>query len=533
MYDAQYDPETGVRIPIPSSVINSVVAALHRFQIVCKDFDVPENRIRILATEASRTAINSEEFLAAIKGATGIDVELLAKEDEGRIGALGIASGFSDIKGIAMDLGGGSCQITWLISQRGNIRISPSGSFSFPYGAAALTRKLAQLKEGKGKAEADKAVAEFRREIKANFVDAYHKLQIPQELVERAKKGGGFPFYLSGGGFRGWGYLLLYLSQVHGRHYPISTINGFTAKKSQFENTDALKEVAHTANKIFRVSDRRRAQVPAVAFLINALAEALPHGIKEAHFCQGGVREGILFQELPPSIRRLDPLEVATVRFAPPSTEALYGLILGAIPSPSETGSRRLPGSISPHVIRAFVQVLYVHSTMAKESSSTAALYSTSIGLMSSTHGVGHPDRARLALLLEERYHGELPPREVAFKFSLQDLLTAEEVWWTRYLGKIAHLISKLYPAGTVDERKPRVILSAEWANHLGKKKNKLGLVLTCSIQKVKNDPAKLKETLEDHVDAIRKVGKRKNWVGGEEGWGMAVDVKVVEEDHL
>jgi len=152
---------------------------------------------------------------------------------------------------------------------------------------------------------------------------------------------------------------------------------------------------------------------------------------------------------------------------------------------------------------------------------------------MSSTHGVGHPDRARLALLLEERYHGELPPREVAFKSSLQDLLTAEEVWWTRYLGKIALLISKLYPAGTVDERKPRVILSAEWANHLGKKKNKLGLVLTCSIQKVKNDPAKLKETLEDHVGAIRKVGKRKNWVGGEEGWGMAVDVKVVEEDHL
>lgn len=432
-----------------------------------------------------------------------------------------------------MDLGGGSCQITWLISQRGNVRISPNGSFSFPYGAAALTRKFAELKEGKSKAEADKALAEFRRDMKDNFVDAYHKLQIPHELVEGAKKDGGFPLYLSGGGFRGWGYILLYLSQVHGHHYPISTINGFTAKKSQFENTDFMKEVAKTADKIFRVSDRRRAQVPAVAFLINALAEALPHGIKAAHFCQGGVREGILFQELPPSIRRLDPLEVATARFAPLSTEALYGLILGAIPTPSKTGVRKFPESISNYVIRAFVQVLYVHSTMSKESSSTAALYSTSTGLMSSTHGVSHPDRARLALLLEERYEGELPPREVEFKSSLQDLLIPEEVWWTRYLGKVGLLISRLYPAGTVDESKPRVILSAEWANDLGKKKNKRGLVLTCSIQKVKNDPAKLKETLEDNVGVIRKVGKRKNWIGGEDGWGMAVDVKVVEEGVL
>lgn len=522
-----------MRIPIPSSVIDAVTAALYRFQIICNDFGVPGNRIRIIATEATRTAINCAEFLAAIKEVTGINVELLAKEDEGKIGALGIASSFSDIKGIAMDLGGGSCQITWLISQRGNIRISPHGSFSFPYGAAALSKKLAELKEGKTKPEAGRELAEFRRDMKANFVDAYHKLQIPHELVEGAKKDGGFPLYLSGGGFRGWGYLLLYLSQVHGNHYPISSINGFAAKKSQFEDTDILKEISRTANKIFRVSDRRRSQAPAVAFLINVLVEALPYGIKEAHFCQGGVREGILFQELPPSIRRLDPLEVATARFAPSSTEVIHDLILGAIPRPSKTGLRRFPESISKYVIRAFVQVLYVHSTMSKESSSTAALYSTSTGLMSSTHGVSHPDRARLALLLEERYQGELPPREVEFKFNLQDLLTPEEVWWTRYVGKIGHLVSSLYPSGTVDEYKPRVILSSEWVNNLGKRQNKKGLQLTCSIQKMKNDPAKLKETLEHNVGTIRKVGKKKNWIGGEEGWGMAVDVKVVEEDVL
>jgi retrograde regulation protein 2 len=533
IYDAQFDAKTGVRIPIPSSVINSVVAALLRFHIICKDFNVPGNHIRIIATEATRTAINSAEFLRAIKKATGFDVELVSKEDEGKIGSLGIASGFSDFEGISMDLGGGSCQITWIVSRSGGIRISPKGSFSFPYGAAALSRKIAQLKEGKGKKEADEALNKFRQEMKANFIDAYDKLQIPEELIDRAETEGGYHIYLSGGGFRGWGYLLLYLSQVHGHHYPISIINGFTAQKSHFENTDVLKEVAHNANKIFRVSDRRRAQVPAVAFLVNVLAEAIPHGIKEAHFCQGGVREGVLFQELAPSIRGLPPLEVATAAFARPSAEAIYGLLLGSIPRASKTGTRRFPDSISEHVLRAFVNVLYVHSTMSKESSSTAALYSTSTGLMSSTHGVSHADRARLALLLEERYDGELPPREIDFKFNLQQLLSPEEVWWTGYVGKIGLLINRLYPTGTIDEHKPRVIFSAEWADNLGKKHNKQGLKLICSIQKVNNDPMKIKEALEEFSHTIVKVGKKKNWIGGKNGWGIAVCVEVVEEGIL
>jgi retrograde regulation protein 2 len=530
LFDAQFNPKTGARIPIPSSVIQSVIAALLRFQIICTDLGVPENNIRIIATEATRTAINSMEFRREIQRATNLNVEMLAKEDEGKIGALGIASSFSHMQGLAMDLGGGSTQITWLIVQRGNVRISPKGAFSFPYGAAALTRRLEELKEGKSKDEAERARAKLREEMKTNFLNAYNKLDIPKELADQAKSEGGFPLYLSGGGFRGWGYLLLHQSQVHGHHYPISLINGFLAEKSQFENTETLKEVARTANRIFRVTDRRRAQVPAVAFLVNVLAEALPHGIKEAHFCQGGIREGVLFQELTPNIRRENPLEVATAPYARPSAAAISDLLLSAIPESSNTETKKFPESIGAHVIRALTNVLYVHSVMSKETSSTAALYSTSTGLLSTSHGVSHSDRALLALMLEERYEGELPPREVDFKLSLTLLLSAEEVWWTRYIGKVALLISRCYPAGFIDEKMPRIILSAKWATDLGKIGTKEGLKLTISIEKVKNDPVKMKEALEDHIGIIKKVGKRKNWIGGEEGWGMAVEVAVQED---
>ncbi|KAH8805121.1 Ppx/GppA phosphatase family-domain-containing protein [Xylogone sp. PMI_703] len=533
LYDAQFDDDTGEQVPIPKSVMSSVVAALLRFQHICEDFGVSQDNIQIIATEATRKAVNSKEFLKTIKQQTGLDVELLSKVNEGRIGALGIASGFSDIQGLAMDLGGGSMQITWLIFRGGNVRLPPQGAVSFPYGAAALTRKLAELRKDKSKEEGDRAVEQFRQEMTVKFREAFYSMNIPDELVERAEKEGGFPLYLSGGGFRGWGYLLLYLSQVHGHHYPISIINGFSAYRSDFQDTEKLKEVAKTAHKIFRVSDRRRMQVPAVAFLVKVLAEAIPHGIKEANFCQGGVRQGVLFQELPPSIRAQDPLEVATAIFTPPSGDAIYSLLMTSIPKPSVTGERKFPESISSHVIRSFTNVLYVHSTMSKESSSMSALYSTSTGLMSSTHGVTHADRARIALMLEERYEGDLPPREVDFKMSLRHILTPEEVWWTGYLGRVGLIISRLYPAGSIEETKPRLLLSAKWSSTLGKEKNKQGVELTFVIQKVQQDPMKFKEALEDHISDLKKVGKKKNWIGGREGWGMAVGIKIVEEDIL
>ena len=168
---------------------------------------------------------------------------------------------------------------------------------------------------------------------------------------------------------------------------------------------------------------------------------------------------------------------------------------------------------------------------MTKETASTAALHCTSTGLLASVNGISHTDRARLALMLEERYHGELPPREVDFKKALQSLLSSEEIWWTRYIGKIGLLIASLYPAGEMDDFKPRVAMSANWSHHLGKRMDKKGIELTVSVQKVKRDPMKLKEAIEDHKNVIEKIGKRKNWVGGKDGWGMVVKTKVVEED--
>lgn len=534
LFDAQYD-EDGKKIPIPEEVIQSVIASLLHFKTFCSDFGVPAKHIRILATEATRTADNSAEYRARIMKATGLKVELLSKQDEGEIGAWGIASGFSNLQGLVMDLGGGSTQITWMTMTEGLLETSPTGAISFPYGAGALTKKLHELAQGKTEDEADRARAVFRNEMKTNFRKAYEDLKIPNDMIDDAKQKGGFPIYLTGGGFRGWGYLLLHQSQVHGNHYPISIINGFTAHKDAFQDTEALKKVARDAENIFRVSDRRRAQVPAVAFLINVLAEALPYGIRDAHFCQGGVREGVLFHQLPKEIRIHDPLEVATAPYARPFAPKLSQLLRDALPTNDvsyihkDDYWKRVPKDLDIHLIAAMSNMFYVHSDRSKELASTAALYSTSTGLLASTHGVSHSDRALLALLLEARYEGDMPPREVAFKESLCNLLTPEEVWWTEYLGSVALVLSRVYPAGNAEPEhsvKGNLRLSTSWLDN-GKKGLHLAFTLRLRPDFDKDLIDNVKENLESHTKAVKKVGKKKHWIGGRDGWGLKTVVSV------
>lgn len=541
MYEAQYDDD-GKKIPLPHSVIDAVVAMLLRFQIFCADFQVPPFQIRVLATEATRNALNSDELLEKILTKTGLRVEILTQQDEGEVGAWGVASSFMTMRGLVMDLGGGSTQITWMITKDGHLKTSRKGAISFPYGAAAMTLKLKELEKGKSKHEAHKAIAAFREEVIANLQRAYRELELPQDLVHDAQANGGFPIYLTGGGFRGWGYLLLHQSQVHGNKYPISIINGFTAHKEAFKDHETLKKVARSAHKIFRVSDRRRHQVPAVAFLVNALAEAIPHGIREAHFCQGGVREGFFFERLPPEIRAQDPLEVATIAFAQPLATRLSELLLAALPSPhqhaaSATSPARVPASITSHILCATANMFYVHASMTKEISSTSALYTTSTGYLASAHGVSHIDRALLALILEARYEGEIAPREQDYRSSLRSLLTDEEVWWTTYIGSVALVLSRIYPVGIAEDgldgwpanQKPKLETSARWRSD----GIKTWLELTFGLRwhaKNQGDPMRIRETLEGHARVITNVGKKKNAISG---WRIPTEVFVRDLDPI
>ncbi|KAK3669219.1 retrograde regulation protein 2 [Recurvomyces mirabilis] len=525
LYDAQWKPGNPERQTIDDNTIAAVVASFAAFKRTCVDFEVPTTNITVLATEATRTAPNSEEFRDRIKEAVGWDVIMLAKEDEGRVGAMGVASSLPTVSGLVMDLGGGSTQLSWLIKDANSdeVRMPNNGSISMPYGAAAMTRRLA---------EAEKAgtTAELKAEVQKAVKDAYANLNVPTELQETARSHGGFTLYLSGGGFRGWGYVLM--SQHNITPYLIPVINGFKADRQQFLGTEAVKEAAAAtltetddAAEIFRVSDRRASQVPAVAFLVSALAQTLPD-IKEVRFCQGGVREGHLFTKLLKEVRAQHPLVVATEPYDTANTSgAITKLLLSALPKPDGRQNQRDVYSdvFTSQLLDAFANLIYYHSSHSKDLQASSAIRSTTTGILASVHGVLHENRTFLALLLCQRWGGNVPPSDSTFKKGLEAMVESPyTLWWINYLGSIASLIASVYPAGVSEHNAGRVGFDAAWdESGKGEAEIKLQVVFAKDVRAV---------GFEKEVHGVEKVGKKKRWVGGRDGVGYKIAIELRDD---
>jgi retrograde regulation protein 2 len=512
LYDAQYVGDK--MVPIPDATIKQVIKSLLRFKSTCTDFNVPEKQIRIVATEATRKAVNSADLQKQIKDATGWVVELLPKETEGRIGALGAASSYENVKGLMMDLGGGSTQMTWIVTENGEVRMSDKGSASLPFGAAALAKRL----EAAGSHDSKEYQA-FEREVVAALKAAVSDINIPKELLDLSTSPEGLRLYLSGGGFRGWGFVLM--SEHSIRPYPIPIINGFRTTKDLFHDTQAVQAAVFNEDtpEIFRVSARRASQVPAVAFLVTCLAQALP-SILDVFFCQGGVREGMHFAEMDPEYRMESPLVTVTKAYAPASTDQLVELLRKAFRFPYSDEDAAVV--FDDNLLSAFVQGMFAHMATVKDLRGGAALRSTTTGIFSAAHGVSHEQRALLAILLCERYGGynSISPTEQDFYRRMLQLVPSGKEWWCMYLGRIAAVLASVYPAGII--RKPRVDVVAHCM--LTKKENER-LHVTFGFEK---KPDELDEGLNAALLKVEKAGKKKNWIGGS---GCQVVVKVTEWD--
>lgn len=518
LYDAQYSATTGERIPIPDKTIQTVTNELVQFKRTCAEFGVPASNVTIIATEATRTAVNSAEFRQCIKDATQWEVSMLAKEEEGRVGALGVATSLGEVNGLVMDLGGGSTQLTWLSkSADGVIGMPERGAVSMPFGAAALTKRLGEAeKEGHG------AKQRFADEVKLAIKTAYDSLRVPAELHQLAKDEGGFALYLSGGGFRGWGFVLM--SQHAVQPYPIAVINGLVVKREEFLDTAsvqaAVQDFHDNDDAIFRVSQRRASQVPAVAFLVKALSEALPE-IKEVRFCQGGVREGYLFSSLPDNIRKQSPVAVATSPLALPLSEHFAHLLQSSLPAssgkPKGHGPKKNPQHwFNPALLTSLANMLNYFSTHPKDIRAASALRSTTTGVLASAHGLAHEERALLALALCERWGGEkdLPPSDLPFYRSFQALVGPWLSWWAYYLGRVGALVGEVYPSG-----RGREFLTLRTAWDETGKGNELLVLQARTVD------GRVHELFADELEQIQKAGKKKNWIGGKDGHGHRVDV--------
>ena len=74
--------------------------------------------IRPVATSAIREASNREEFLERARERSGLEVEVLSREEEAHYGHLAAVNSTTLADGVALDLGGGSMQLTQVTGRR-------------------------------------------------------------------------------------------------------------------------------------------------------------------------------------------------------------------------------------------------------------------------------------------------------------------------------------------------------------------------------------------------------------------------------
>jgi exopolyphosphatase/guanosine-5'-triphosphate,3'-diphosphate pyrophosphatase len=112
------------------------ITVLRRFHRAVQQFAA--DRVRVVATSATRDARNAVVFRELVRAATGWRLEIISGLEEGRLIHLGVMSGtrLSGSAALLIDLGGGSCELTF--SREHHIE----HMVSLPLGAVRLTQEF-------------------------------------------------------------------------------------------------------------------------------------------------------------------------------------------------------------------------------------------------------------------------------------------------------------------------------------------------------------------------------------------------------
>lgn len=247
------------------------LGALERFRRLTGQMGVV--RTRVVATAAVREAANGGAFLDRVR-AIGFEPRIVSGEEEGRLAGLGVLSAIPDADGIVGDLGGGSLELV-------RVRAGEVGrSASLPLGVLRLDG-LAQQGE-----------RAFARAVAAAVASAG---------FERAAAG--LPFYMVGGSWRALARVEMALT---GHPLPITHQHHMETGRPR-QLTEALRKIdRENLRDIPSLSLSRMPTMPRANQLLGALVRALrPDLLVVSAF---GIREGLLFDELEPAVRALDPL---------------------------------------------------------------------------------------------------------------------------------------------------------------------------------------------------------------------------------
>jgi exopolyphosphatase/guanosine-5'-triphosphate,3'-diphosphate pyrophosphatase len=250
--------------------MSAALGALTRYRALI-DAAKPD-RVFTAATAAVREASDGPAFCARVENETGFSLRILTGEEEARFSALGVIAGAPSSKGLVADLGGASLEL---------VRLSAAGrrsGVSLPLGPFSLTDS--------GQFDADAV----------RFAVARHVSPIVGEF--RADT-----LNAVGGAWRNLALLHMRMSD-----YPLKIVHQYTLTRR--EALDAARFVSRQSRgsleRIEGISRRRADILPHSAVVLGALVDRLD--IQKVVISAFGLREGMLYQAMRPTVRARDPL---------------------------------------------------------------------------------------------------------------------------------------------------------------------------------------------------------------------------------
>ena len=295
---------------LADEAVELAMRGLERFALLLDDLGIDD--VETVATAAVRDASNGGDFVEKLKK-LGFHPRIISGEEEARLSAMGVAGAFPGASGTVADLGGGSLEL---------VRIEdgePGEAVSLPLGTL-------RLPEYRGKTRGDMLKA-LQKALKKGAPDI----------------GKGAPLYLVGGTLR---TMAVYAMQEQG--HPLSDPHGFELEPREAKallGKALAKETAESLKSHPRISSMRAERLPDASVLAEAMLNRFEPSCLT--FSSWGLREGLVFDSLPPQSQAQDPLLAgigvfATQRGAPPMLATrIAGWTVDAAPA-RKHGSERL-----------------------------------------------------------------------------------------------------------------------------------------------------------------------------------------------
>jgi len=385
----------------PDGVIQTL-QALKRFRAVLEAVNPAETFA--VATAAARDALDGPDFIARVKAETGFSVRVLTGEEEAHYAAVGVLAGAPDAEGVVGDLGGASLEL---------IRLNATGAgqgVTLPLGPFSLATPGAGFDPERARRLARERIGAVATDFKT---DTFHAV---------------------GGAWRNLALLHMRLSG-----YPLHVVHQYEIPAN--EALEAARLVAHQSKssleRIEGMSKKRSETLPYAAVVLETLIEQLQ--LKRIEISAYGVREGLLFEAMPPRVRGLDPLiEGCTALGARQGVADDLGVALDAWITPAFRTLSPLFGERDGILVSAACRLSDVGARLHPDHRADLVFEQV---LRAPIAGQTHAERCFLAVAAHARHATNFHPPELQ---TLERLLSPAQLKRARALGAVMRLACDL-----------------------------------------------------------------------------------------